>query len=139
MVGYVILKESLPIHPTTVMFHAVRAPAYEGLVKRNGLPGRVPPVTGNRSWGGTTGFANLVKDDKVLIGFPVRFWPGVKIQESKPRTPIPGFQRLESKARKDSKPRTPNLGIQTQESKPRNAIPGIQPQESNLRNPNPGI
>ena len=57
MVAYVILKESLPIHPTTVMFRAVRAPAYEGLVKRNGFPGRLPPATEHRSWGGTPGFA----------------------------------------------------------------------------------
>ena len=81
--------------------------------------------------GVTTGFANSVKNDKVLTGFSLRFWPGVKIQESKPRTPISGLQSQESK------PRNPSPGLQTQDSKPRKPSPGIQAQDSKHRKSNP--
>ena len=65
MVAYVILKnlfQSPPIHPTAVVSVAVRAPAYEGLVKRNGVPGRVPPRVSGSNVGGTPGFANSVQN-----------------------------------------------------------------------------
>ena len=51
--------------------------------------------------GGTIGFANSDKNDRVWI-------------DSKARNPSPGIQA------QDSKPRKPNPGIQTKESKPRN-------------------
>ena len=79
-----------------------------------------------------------------MIGFPGRFWPGVKIKESKPRTPISGLQSYQSK------PRNPSPGLQTQEIKPRNELyaieldcdacdpsPGLQSQDSKPRNPIP--
>jgi hypothetical protein len=142
----VILKESLPNHPTRQAVTTVRAPAYEGLVKRNGSPARVPPTSIQSSWGDPR-ISNSGLQIIGLITSGNRFRPGVQIQESKPRNPNSGFQTQESEPRNpnpgfqthEPEPRNPNPGLQTQESKPRNPNPGIQTQESKPRNPSLGM
>ena len=132
MVAYVIFRESLSIHPTTQVFRAVRAPAYEGLVKRNGFPG-LPLRPGHSIVGGpqdlqirfkTHRFRHLRRSSLGSESQSRNPSPGVQSQDSKPWNPSPGIQAQDSKAR------NPNPGIQTQESKRRNLNLGLQTQES---------
>ena len=81
---------------------AVRAPAYEGLVKRNGVPGppSLMPTGSEREY-----LVRICDFGSKRIGLDrvfMKVWLGAQIQESEPKNPSPGLATEESKRRNPS-------------------------------------